>query len=79
MAREYGLEVQFIAPELILKTMVANQKVSRFGIRELDRVIFEQYADFLSKAKDDGATLVKIGVDADGAPTVAPAVNQGSG
>lgn len=72
LAKEYGMKVQFIAPELILKAMVANQKVSRFGIRELDRVLFELFAPLIAQAKEEGATEVKIGVDANGAPTVSP-------
>jgi ATP-dependent Clp protease ATP-binding subunit ClpB len=74
LAKEYGMKVQFIAPELILKAMVANQKVSRFGIRELDRVLFELFAPLLAQAKEEGATEVKIGVDEKGAPSVSPVV-----
>ena len=36
LAQQYGLGVQFVAPELIMQALIANEKVSRFGIRELD-------------------------------------------
>ena len=32
-----GLTVEFVAPQLILQALKANEKISRFGVRELER------------------------------------------
>lgn len=63
LAKSYGLKIEFVAPELIMKALAANDKVSRFGIRELERVVFDQFADPLSRARDAGATSVRFNVD----------------
>ena len=63
---EYGLKVSFVAPELIMRALLANQKISRFGIRELDRIVFDMFAGQFAQAKDDGAQTVTVGMGADG-------------
>lgn len=77
LAREYGLEVEFVAPELIVRALMANEKVSRFGIRELERILFDLFADQFIDAKDGGAKRVRIGVDDDKNVRVAPASDAG--
>jgi hypothetical protein len=32
---EYGLGIRFVAPELIMAALTANDKVSQFGIRRV--------------------------------------------
>jgi hypothetical protein len=46
--------------------------VSRFGVRELDRVIFDMFAMRLTEAKEDGVKEVTIDVGDDGLPRVTP-------
>jgi ATP-dependent Clp protease ATP-binding subunit ClpA len=70
LGKEYGLKVQFVAPELIMEALIAGQKVSRFGIRELDRVLFEMFAAALAQAREEGATAVAVDVGEDGSPRV---------
>jgi len=73
LAREYGMQLEFVAPELIVEALIAGAKVSRFGVRELDRVIFEMFALQLTEAREGGATKVKVEVGADGKAAVSPA------
>ncbi len=73
LAREYGLEVQFIAPELILRALMANDKISRFGIRELERILSELFANQFVEAKEAGAKRVRVDVGENGAVQVTPA------
>jgi len=73
LGREYGLLVSFVAPELVMTALLANQKISRFGIRELDRILFDMFAPHFALAKEGGANTVTVGVGADGAASVQPA------
>jgi ATP-dependent Clp protease ATP-binding subunit ClpA len=74
LAKEYGLTVSFVNPQLLAQILTANEKISRFGIRELERIISDQFADQLVKAKEQGATRVAIQVD-NGQVRVEPASN----
>jgi ATP-dependent Clp protease ATP-binding subunit ClpA len=60
LASEYGLEVEFVAPELIIQALTANEKVSRFGIRELERILFDMFADPMEKMKDGGFRKIRV-------------------
>ena len=73
LGKEYGLRVQFVAPELVMRALIANQKVSRFGIRELERILFDMFAVPMTDAKDNGAKNVVIAVESDGSISVRPA------
>lgn len=70
LAKEYGLKVQFVAPTLIMQAILSNEKVSRFGIRELERIIFDMFAGYLAEAKENGASTVALDVDAEGEITI---------
>jgi ATP-dependent Clp protease ATP-binding subunit ClpA len=59
LASEYGLKIDFVAPELLVQALVANEKVSRFGIRELERVLFDMFAPSFSDVRDAGHKFVK--------------------
>jgi ATP-dependent Clp protease ATP-binding subunit ClpC len=73
LAHEYGLTVQFVAPELIMQALVSSGKVRRFGVRELERVVFDMFAQSLAEAREKGARSVKIAVGADGQAQVSVA------
>ena len=77
LAREYGLEVQFVAPELIMRALMANEKVSRFGIRELERILFDLFANQFIDAKESGAKRVRVDVE-NGNVCVTPAAAGGT-
>src|SRR5580700_1064774 len=63
LAEQYRLRVHFVAPELLLRALAANEKVSRFGIRELERILDEMLANQLLQAKDQGAHEVLLEPD----------------
>ena len=71
LAGEYGLAVDFVAPELIMRALLANEKVSRFGIRELERILFDMFAPTLADVKEHGARRVSFDVDGEGKVVVA--------
>lgn len=73
LAQEYGLTVQFVAPELLMEALLKNDKVSRFGIRELERIIFDMFASQMADAKQTGTREVELGVSPFGEITVAAA------
>ena len=72
LAGEYGLQVHFVAPELILRALMANEKVSRFGIRELERIMFDLFANQFIEAKEGGAKKVDVDIGKDGNVRVTP-------
>ncbi|NNN05421.1 MAG: ATP-dependent Clp protease ATP-binding subunit [Elusimicrobia bacterium] len=66
LGREYGVEVRFVAPELIIQALEANMHVSKFGIRELERILFDRYASLFVEARDKKARTVSFDVDDQG-------------
>jgi len=66
LAKEYELAVNFVAPELLIQALEANVKVSKFGIRELERILFDLFAHLLVEARDKGAKMVSFEVDDQG-------------
>ena len=47
--------MRFVAPELIMQTLASSAKVRRFGVRELERVVFDMFAESLADARISGA------------------------
>jgi ATP-dependent Clp protease ATP-binding subunit ClpA len=66
LAKEYGLTVQFVAPELIMQTLASSEKVKRFGVRELERVVFDLFAESMADARAKKARAVELAVGPDG-------------
>ncbi len=66
IGKDYGLEVKFVAPELLAQALEANHKVSRFGIRELERILFDLFASALVAARAKKARAVSFEVDSAG-------------
>ena len=60
LASEYGLHIEFVAPELIVEALAANEKLTRFGIRELERIVFDTFAAQLIEAKDRGISQIEL-------------------
>jgi ATP-dependent Clp protease ATP-binding subunit ClpC len=73
LAKEYGMTVQFVAPELILQTLVSSAKVRRFGVRELERVVFDMFAESMTAARAKKARSVNLAVNDNGELEVTPA------
>ena len=66
LGQEYGVETKFVAPELIIQALEANIRVSKFGIRELERILFDRYASYFVEARDAQAKTVSFEVAEDG-------------
>lgn len=67
LGKDFGLGVSFVAPELVMQALESNVKVSKFGIRELERIVFDLFAKQMVDARAKGAAAVSFGVDASGA------------
>jgi ATP-dependent Clp protease ATP-binding subunit ClpA len=63
LGQEYGVEVHFVAPELVIQALEANMRVSKFGIRELERILFDRYASLFVDARDKKARAISFDVD----------------
>jgi ATP-dependent Clp protease ATP-binding subunit ClpA len=72
LAQDYGLDLEHIAPEAIMDVLLKNQKVSRFGVRELERIIFDQFAQRFSELKREGKKQIKVTVDQKGQFNINP-------
>jgi ATP-dependent Clp protease ATP-binding subunit ClpA len=66
LAQQYGLKVQFVAPELLVRALIANEKVSRWGIRELDRILNDMLSNDMLDAREAGAKTVRVEGDLSG-------------
>ncbi|MFA5138240.1 MAG: AAA family ATPase [Elusimicrobiota bacterium] len=66
LGKEYGLLVEFVAPELIMQALERNLKVSKFGIRELERILFDIFAPSLVEMRDKKIKNVAFDMDAGG-------------
>lgn len=60
LARDYGVDVKFVDPSSLVKILLENKKVSRFGIRELERIIADEYAEMIINAREEGAKVIEI-------------------
>lgn len=63
LGQEYGVPVRFVAPELLIQALEANVRVSRFGIRELERILFDRFASHFAEARAKKAKSVAFDVD----------------
>jgi ATP-dependent Clp protease ATP-binding subunit ClpA len=72
LARQYGLNVQYVAPELLVRALAANEKVSRWGIRELDRILNDMLASAMVDAQESGAKAIIVEGDLSGNVSVRP-------
>jgi hypothetical protein len=56
----------------LMRALAANEKVSRFGIRELERILDEMLANQMLQAKDQGAREVVLEANEAGEVVVVP-------
>ena len=61
--REYGIEVGYAAPELILDAVQRNQDFSEYGVRQLGRFIREKTEHAILEAKRKGSKKVNLHVN----------------
>ena len=62
--REYGIEVGYTDPEVILDAVQRNQDFAEYGVRQLGRFIRERTETAILAAKRSGATKVSLRVSA---------------
>ena len=60
--RDYGIEVEYAAPELIWDAVQRNQDFSEYGVRQLGRFIREQTELAILEAKRNGSKKVNLHV-----------------
>src|SRR5207248_2621730 len=72
-AKDYGLELTWVDPRLILQAMEASNKLSKFGVRELTRAVEEMLADHFIAAKKAGGKRVRLDIEDDGVMAISPA------
>jgi ATP-dependent Clp protease ATP-binding subunit ClpA len=66
LAADYGIELSYVAAEAIMDVLLKNQKISRFGVRELERIIFDLFASSLADIKRSGSKKAMINVSTEG-------------
>lgn len=69
-AREFGLELVEVDPMLIYESFEKGQKLSKFGVREIDREITNTFGEHFLLAKEAGGKRVRLVVDDDGVPVI---------
>ena len=69
---EYGIEVTFAAPELILEAVQKNEEFKQYGVRQLGNYIQTKTSSAISQARAQGATRVHLLLGPDGRLQVVP-------
>ncbi|MEA2624838.1 MAG: ATP-dependent Clp protease ATP-binding subunit ClpC [Candidatus Binatota bacterium] len=77
LAKEYELELAYVDPQFIVEAMSKGNKLSKFGVRELDRVINEMLGESMLAAKEAGVARVRLFVDEDGTMRIGAADEEG--
>jgi ATP-dependent Clp protease ATP-binding subunit ClpC len=68
--REYGIEVSYASPEVLLDAVERNQDFREYGVRQLGAYLQEKLGPVITKARQGGAKQVSIGIDSDGKLTL---------
>jgi ATP-dependent Clp protease ATP-binding subunit ClpA len=71
--QQYGIEVRYVAPEIIMAAVEGNEEFKSYGVRQLGAYIQMRTNDGIAKARKSGATQVNLGVDERGRLTVVAA------
>ncbi len=66
LAKSFAIEVGFVSPTIIVNALEANHRISRFGVRELERIIFDLFAPGFAAAKKAKLQTVIIDLKEDG-------------
>jgi ATP-dependent Clp protease ATP-binding subunit ClpA len=68
--QQYGIEVRYVAPELIMAAVEGNEEFKSYGVRQLGAYIQMKTNDGIANARKSGATQVNLSVNERGALTV---------
>jgi len=66
LAKEYGLELAYVDPDLVYDAMIANDKTKSFGIRQLETTIGDMLGEAMYQAKEAGAKKIRLDIDSNG-------------
>lgn len=58
--RDYGIEVNHAAPELILEAVVRNEEFKQYGVRQLGAYMQAKTNDLIAKARANGVRAVEL-------------------
>ncbi len=61
--REYGMEVAFTAPQIILDAVLRNEEFRQYGVRQLGAFIQGVTGEAIAQARGQGARRVRLEVD----------------
>jgi ATP-dependent Clp protease ATP-binding subunit ClpC len=64
--QQYGIEVRYVAPQLIIDAVIGNREFKGYGVRQLSTYIQMQTNDAIANARKIGATQVNLTVDGQG-------------
>jgi ATP-dependent Clp protease ATP-binding subunit ClpA len=62
IAADFQVEVDYVAAEAVFQALEKNKKVSRFGVREMERILFDLFAESFSKLKEKKMRHCRIDV-----------------
>ncbi len=66
LAKSYGLELDYIDPQIVMTALTRGNKLSKFGVRALEGEIDNMLAPFFVAARERGSKRVRMEVDAEG-------------
>ena len=73
VAQEYGMEVSYVAPELLWDVVQQGDKLKDFGARQRDQIVEDMLAQPLLAARQAGASAVQLNVSDTGELVIEPA------
>jgi ATP-dependent Clp protease ATP-binding subunit ClpA len=77
--REYGIDVTFTAPEIILEAVMRNEQFRQYGVRQIGAFIQGVTGDAIARARTRGASQVRLEVDGSLGLVVKEAVQKQAG
>lgn len=72
-AKSYGLELVYVDPHLVFEAMKRGDKMSKFGIRALEKEIDSMLGEHFIAAREEGGKRVRLDIEEDGVWTISPA------
>jgi hypothetical protein len=61
--QQYGIEVRYVAPKLIIDAVIGNKEFKGYGVRQLSTYIQMKTNDGIAHARKIGVTQVNLTVD----------------
>ncbi len=74
IAKSYGVEIEYVDPNLIAEAVLEGDKLAEFGSRQRDAVVEDRFGPPILAAKRAGAKKVRLSVTGDNELLVEPAL-----